>query len=226
MNTDIQVWTIDLTRVADDAALSADERTRAARLVMPDVRRRFVASRAGLREILARVTGVDAAALTFSAREYGKPYLTGVDDMPEFNLAHSGDVAIVAVSNGPVGVDAEQVRPLPNMAQMADMSFTDEERTALWALDEPARTDTFFRLWTRKEALMKAHGAGFRLAKTFSLPLSADVESAGTPYMASVQVDQHMFAVQDIDLKVGFVAAVAVETDSSNDHLRIIRHTL
>ena len=217
LTIEIQVWAIDLTRTTDDALLSDDERARAARLMMPDARRRFVAARIGLREILAQVTGVDAAGLTFSLGEHGKPYLVGISDAPSFNLAHSGELALVAVSGRPVGIDLEQVRPLANMAQMAEMSFTDEERAALWALDEPTRTAAFFRLWTRKEAVMKAHGAGFRLAKSFSVPLAA--------IDASVPLEQKRFAVRDLDTTDGFAAAVAVETNSSDDHLQIIFHT-
>ena len=220
MDIDIHIWTIDLTGVADDAALSDDERARAARLLMPDARRRFVAARAGLREILAQATGTTAASLTFAIGEHGKPYLTGINDAPHFNLAHSGDLALVAVCDRPVGVDIEQVRPLTNMAQMAEMSFTDEERTALWPLDEPARTDAFFRLWTRKEAVMKAHGAGFRLAKSFSLPLAL-------PDAASVLLEQKLFAVRDVESTDGFVAAVAVAIDSADTiDLRIHHHNL
>jgi 4'-phosphopantetheinyl transferase len=208
VHKNLDIWTIDLTRGADGAALSADEQARAARLLMPDARRRFVASRARLREILAQITGIDAAALTFGTGEHGKPYLSGVDDAPQFNLAHSGDLALVAVSDRPVGVDLEQVRPLANMAQMADMSFTDEERAVLWSLDEAARTAAFFRLWTRKEAVMKAHGAGFRLAKTFSVPL-AQTDAA------SVTLEQKAFSMRDLDIPDNFAAAVAVETDSA-----------
>jgi 4'-phosphopantetheinyl transferase len=204
VHKNIDIWTIDLRRMADDAVLSDYERARAARLVMPDARRRFVAARAGLREILAQITGIDAAALAIATGQYGKPFLIGMADAPHFNLAHSGDLALVAVSDRPVGVDLEQVRPLANMAQMADMSFTDEERAVLWSLDEAARTAAFFRLWTRKEAVMKAHGAGFRLAKLFSVPDAA-----------SVIVDQMPFAVRNLDIRAGFAAAVAVEMDSA-----------
>jgi 4'-phosphopantetheinyl transferase len=228
----IDIWTIDLRRMADDAVLSADERTRAARLIMPDARRRFIAARAGLREILAQITGIDAAALTFGAGEHGKPHQTGIANAPHFNLAHSGDLALVAIADRPVGVDLEQVRPLANMAQMADMSFTDEERAALWSLDEPAQTAAFFRLWTRKEALMKAHGAGFRLAKMFSVPLAGEFEDPRTPSippvasLASVQIAGIWYQVQEIKIADDFAAAVAIETDSADNPLQIHHYSL
>jgi 4'-phosphopantetheinyl transferase len=227
MDIDIQVWAINLTRAVDSVALSADERMRAARLVMPDARRRFIRARTGLREVLANVTGADAAALTFGISEQGKPSLTGMTNAPHFNLAHSGELALVAVSNRPIGVDAEQVRPLANMAQMAGMSFTDEERAALWTLDEAARTEAFFRLWTRKEAVMKAHGAGFRLSKAFSLPVDRANREETALYPALVPLDGKLFAVRDVDVATGFVAAVAVETNSADKtDLRIYPHNL
>lgn len=216
---DIQLWTIDLRRATDDAALSDDERARAARLVMPDARRRFVAARAGLREILSKYTRVEAAALTFSTGDYGKPALSGMTGAPLFNLAHSGDLALAAVSRAAVGVDLEQVRPLANRAQMADLSFTDEERAALWTLDEAAQVEAFFRLWTRKEAVMKAHGAGFRLAKNFSLLIRA--EDAVSPAQEMVRLDGRLFSVREIAVAAGFVAAVAAEMDGPDVCLRV-----
>lgn len=219
MDIGIQVWTIDLTRGADGAALSADEQARAARLVMPDAQRRFIAARAGLREILSRMTGIDAAALTFSVGKHGKPCLTGIADTPHFNLAHSGELALCAVADHPVGVDLERVRPLANMPQMAEMSFTDQERAALWSLDEPARIAAFFRLWTRKEAIMKAHGAGFRLAKSFTVPVAL-------PDAASVLLEQEQFLVQDIKIAGGFIAAIAGRVDNPHDQLLITHFAL
>ena len=59
-----------------------------------------------------------------------------------------------------VGVDVEYVRPFSDEMGLADRFFTPCESAALRQLDAARRRETFFRLWTRKEAYLKAHGLG------------------------------------------------------------------
>lgn len=209
MTVAVDIWMLDLTRIVDESSLNAAERERAERLRLPEKRRQFAAARVGLREILSRVTGREPASLEFQTAEHGKPSLAALPDAPHFNLAHSGDLALVAVAAVPVGVDVERVRPLPNMAQMADMSMSAGEQAALHALPDDQRIDAFFRLWTRKEAVMKADGAGFRLAKAFTLP--------GPTYDGAVSVGGTRYVVQGVETRPNFLAAVAIRYIEATD---------
>lgn len=214
MAVKVTLWTVDLTREAGAASLSADERARAERLVIPAARRRFTTTRVRLREVLAGSTGIEPRALVFGAGEYGKPYLQDIPDAPHFSVSHSEDTALIALSQHPVGVDIERVRPLSALAQMADIAFTDAERTALWDQPDAARLTAFFRLWTRKEAVTKAHGAGFRLIKSFSLTSN---EEDGT----WMQLNGAGYTVRSVDCAAGFAAAVAV-LDPSGEGLDVV----
>jgi 4'-phosphopantetheinyl transferase len=213
--TPVDLFAIDLTRPADESMLSEGERTRALRLVIADAQRRYIAARAGLREILSKATGIEPAALIFGANEYGKPYVANVADAPHFNLSHSLDVALVAIASVPVGVDIEQLRWLPHLAQMAEMALTEDEQAALQRLDEDERTKAFCRIWTRKEAVMKADGAGFRMTKAFSLGADGLRQPDGARYAASVELPSGVYTVTDVPFEHGFLAAVAAKCDGA-----------
>lgn len=86
---------------------------------------------------------------------HGKPFLPGG---PHFSLSHSGRLAVLAVSEAAVGVDVEKPRPVSE--SVARRYFQPEEQS--WMAENP--TDRFFRLWTRKEAVLKCCGRGLSLS--------------------------------------------------------------
>jgi 4'-phosphopantetheinyl transferase len=126
------------------------ESARAAKFVTPVLQRRYLRSHAALRDILGRLTD---ARLEFALHEHGKPYLPGAPEL-HFNLAHSGEMALVAVALGSdVGVDVEHLRPLPGFAAIADRYFPP-------GYPPPKNGRQFFLYWTRLEAILKAQGVG------------------------------------------------------------------
>jgi 4'-phosphopantetheinyl transferase len=160
------VWTIHLDLKSEDlaaaeATLSAEERARARGFPLDGDRRRFAAARAGLRTILGTLLGVTPAELRFRYGALGKPRLDDAfDSTVRFNASQSGDTALVAVSRGrDVGVDIEQIRPVPRLSSLVDRFFSQREREAiLERADEPVQA--FFYHWTLKEAWLKATGLG------------------------------------------------------------------
>jgi 4'-phosphopantetheinyl transferase len=177
----VDVWRGSLTRDAAELQLLAglldpDERRRATRFVFPLHRGRYVAGRGLLRRILARYLGVLPGSLLFEYNAHGKPALrlSGIDDAPPltFNLSHSDDELVVAVSRGRmVGIDIERVPDADDhtldTAEIAERFFSPEERRALAELAPGERRRGFFACWTRKEAFIKALGGGL------SVPLDA-----------------------------------------------------
>jgi 4'-phosphopantetheinyl transferase len=140
------------------ALLSADEREREARFAFPDLRDRFAAARGQLREALAAALAQDPRALRFSYGKSGKPALVAGE--LQFNLSHSGDVALLALSlGGELGVDVELHRER-SFTDIAERFFAPGERAELRSLPEPARGPAFYDIWTAKEAFVKATGEG------------------------------------------------------------------
>ena len=166
----IQVWCVDLALSAGrlagcDAWLSAEEAARADRFLRAEDRDRYRASHAALRLILGRALGVAPGVLAFATGPAGKPELAGgLAGALHFNLSHSGARALVGISpEAAIGVDVEALRPIPDALRIARTQFAQAEAEALAALPPEAVGPAFTGLWTRKEAVVKALGAGLSL---------------------------------------------------------------
>jgi len=145
------------------AVLSAEETGRAAKFRLERDQRRFTVAHGALRSILAGYLRCDPTTLSFTQSPRGKPSLEGPEaKIPlHFNLTHSNEMALVAVTSiGPVGVDVECIRPLNDASGIADRFFSPRESQGLAALPPGEKPPAFFNLWTRKEAWLKATGQG------------------------------------------------------------------
>jgi 4'-phosphopantetheinyl transferase len=128
--------------------LSEDESERAARFYFERDRNRWSRARSALRFVVAKYVGTPPRELLFATGEYGKPLLLG--SPIEFNLSHSGEWALIAVSQGaPVGVDLERIRENIDIARLL-------RRIGEMPPDAPPQE--LFRLWARREARTKAAG--------------------------------------------------------------------
>lgn len=87
----------------------------------------------------------------------GKPFVAG--GAIEIGLSHTDGVALLAVSRRPVGIDAERIEPLPDLAAVARASLAPGEARGM-DCRVTDRTAWFYRCWVRKEALLKARGCG------------------------------------------------------------------
>ncbi len=202
--SEVHVWRIALRCVAGEmpalmAGLSAEERQRAEAQASDRLRRRFVAAHAGMRNILARYLNEKPGRLRFAAGPEGKPRLEGIDKAPRFNLSHSGELALLAVSpDRELGVDVEWMDPRRDLGALAQ-AFTAEERGLIEGLPAALRPGAYFQTWTRKEAFLKAMGSG--LAKGLDAvtggvswadpdgPPGLEAGAAGTPRWTLVDLD-------------------------------------
>ena len=170
---------VDLSKrmdVADRAFrwLDDSERERSQRFISKEVRRRFVLCRAALRENLCSIQGCSNSELSFSYERLEKPvaYVSGVRMAGDFSVSHSFENGLLAFSEeGKIGADIEDRKLRHDIDGPIRDVFSPEEQQALDSAPPSARVDMFFRLWTLKEAIIKATGEGFR-AKTssFSVP--------------------------------------------------------
>ena len=161
---EVHLWVLDLDPGPTEAArrvaaTTGAERERASRFRLPRHAERYLSAHGVLRLILSDVLACDPHALRLAAKPEGKPFL---EDAPlEFNMSHSGDMALIAVSSGrQVGVDVEQLRPMPDLASLAARVCNEGELASIMGLAQADRERAFFAVWTRKEALAKATGEG------------------------------------------------------------------
>jgi 4'-phosphopantetheinyl transferase len=221
--SDVHVWRAGLD--APDSmveslarSLAEDERRRAARFRLARDRRRFTVGRGLLREILARYLDRDPRALRFVASALGKPSLVpesgGEGRAPDlrFNLSHSGEIALCAVALGrEVGVDVEQVRADMATDALAERVFSSRELAALRSLEGTARAEAFFRCWTRKEAYVKARGAGLALSlQSFEVSFGPGEPPALLGNVTDPDETQR-WTLLELAAGPGYAAALAVE---------------
>ncbi len=166
---EVHVWrvSLDLSGAALDllgATLAPEEIQRAERCLWEAPRRRFIASRGILRLLLGRYTGCSPALLSLRATDRGKPFLEQGSSSrpPSFNLSHSRDLALYAFTlAGEVGVDLESLdRPRLDPDAVAKRFFSPGEYRYLLEAPPERKHEIFFRLWTLKEACLKATGRG------------------------------------------------------------------
>ncbi len=157
---EIHLWRCHLERISSDADLLApDEQARLARLIRPEVRRRWLAARTFLRRVLGASLGVPPEAIDLARHPGGKPFLPGSD--LQFNLSHSGDWALLALAwRLPLGVDIEAVRPRRQPMAIARRFFPAEAAAALAGAPPERQASLFHYHWTRLEARHKLDGGG------------------------------------------------------------------
>ena len=195
--------------------LSPDERARAKRFVARSVRDRYITARAVLRHILARYVSEAPADLRFSYTEYGKPRLARPATSPAFNVSHSHDLALYALTDGqPVGVDVEYLyrRAIVDRLKIAHRFFSDREYNALAAMPPYRRDRAFLACWTRKEAFVKAIGQGLSCPlDQFDVTVGPDepAELLATHWDIS---DAQRWSMANIDPGPDYIGALAVKT--------------
>lgn len=149
-----------------EKTLASDELDRAAGFHFRADRDRYVAARGALRAILARYLGLDPRRVRFDLNRYGKPLLTGGSETADvsFNVSHTQPLIALAFARGRgVGVDVELIeQDLPHL-ELAQRFFSGDEVRALRSQPAEEQVETFFAIWTRKEAYMKGRGQGFSI---------------------------------------------------------------
>lgn len=138
--------------------VTAEERRRAAAFHQAADAHRHLIGRGVARLVLGGLLQRDPASLPLAISSFGKPSIPGG---PSFNIAHSGDEILVAVADGGrLGVDVEAIRPLDDLFGLARASFVPPEVEALQLVRADERLRHFYRVWARKEAMLKALGVG------------------------------------------------------------------
>jgi len=192
--------------------LSSDENARADRFYFQRDRDRFILSRGFLRIILSHYLDLLPSDLRFSYGEFGKPFLArdcNQQDL-QFNVSHSGEMALFAFGRAiEIGVDIEQMRKGTVEDEVAEKFFSATEVSAFKSVPERDRQMAFFNCWTRKEAYIKAKGAGLAIQlDQFSVSLIP-----GEParlLQTSCDSERSPWSLHSFQPAPGYVAALAV----------------
>ncbi len=157
----------DAEREARAVSLLDDsEKARGLRFRSVCARREFVLCRAALRVSLAERLGCSGERLSFGFLEHGKPYARLADRSVDiaFNVSHSGGHGLIAITDkASVGVDVEERAPQRDLDGIGSLVYGPRERRFLGNASDREKVQIFYRLWSMKEALIKALGTGFSL---------------------------------------------------------------
>lgn len=137
-----------------------EELTKAAAFRQTIDAQRFLAGRIISKRMLAQYTNVSIGDFTIQNGFNNKPFASIKDShqtLPQFNISHSGKIVLVAFSDSDVGVDTEVMKHI-DFLQIAEAVFSNAELQLL--TKSTVALETFYRLWTQKEALLKALGLG------------------------------------------------------------------
>lgn len=169
-------WLADIEHFTQ--LLQPDELQRAKRFHFVEHHDRYIIARAILRQILSLYMQKSAADIVFSYGPRGKPYLHDNPLNIQFNLSHSHDMAVYALTTQhEIGVDIEKIGDRYNPG-VATRFFSAAEQEQLNQLPENKRMVAFYRIWAAKEALIKAAGEGlFAPLTEFSIDIDQEKQN-------------------------------------------------
>jgi len=224
MSRHIEVVTVNVGEICDslwdkiERHVTPEELQKAQRFASDMVRRTFLAAHGLKRLVLSRADpDIHPLAWQFSQGPHGKPAVAGRTDL-HFNLSHChGLVACALRLERPVGLDVEWLgRPAP--VEIAEHFFSPDEIEWLQRLPVPERQFGFFRLWTLKEAYIKAVGLGL------SQPLrdfTVSVDTLDVSFANPALGDTHTWRFHQESLESGHILAAAWQTEDLEAHIRV-----
>ncbi|MFI1357770.1 4'-phosphopantetheinyl transferase family protein [Streptomyces sp. NPDC020898] len=160
--------------------LDPSERQRCGKLSSPGSRVRFTVSHGAARCVLARYLGIRPHNIRTTTSRWGKPELDGIKPILRFNLSHVDGIALLAIARTrEIGVDIERRRDAEFVSAVSARHFARNEARWLAATPCGRREAVFLRLWTRKEASVKAVGG--RLGDGLPLPVAGRCRSLVVP---------------------------------------------
>ncbi len=212
-NDEIHIWSMSLICTAEQAQayaklLSTDETARAERFRFPEHRRHFTIARSVLRQILSMYTEIAPEKINFSYGEHGKPALASLTKHLYFNLAHSDDLVVYAIAHQPIGIDIEKIKASYEQG-LPERFFSPQECESLKCFTDTKRVSAFYRIWAKKEAIIKASGKGLATSLA-SFTVSPDnIEE-------KICFAQETWHLQPLSIDPAFAAALASQHPAKN----------
>ena len=168
--------------------LSAEEKERAGGFHHIIDHNRFVVGRTIVRQVLATLLNTSPLHVPLHL-DHGRPLLSSSSTNVNFNITHGGNMVMVAVCpQTAVGIDVEPIRETPDIHQLAERVMSSSEFDEYCGMPEQVKAEAFYRLWVRKESLLKYLGIGFgmepnRIEVGHSLEVEIEVEACGQRIM-------------------------------------------
>ncbi len=197
--------------------LSEDEKRRADRFYFSTDKNHYIAARGILRSILSRYLDTNPELIKFAYTPQGKPYIENnnrknsvnyENKCIQFNLSHSQNLALYSIAiDRPIGIDLEYCRSIPDALALAKRWFLPAEYQELLAQTNPEIN--FFRVWTAKEAYLKATGIGLRDLSTVEITITPDNSLQFKTINDSKELAQQ-WSLLELHPTPGYIGALAI----------------
>ena len=177
------------------------ETVRAQRFKHEGAKHQFIAAHGVLNSVLQSRLEDNYTRIQRKESAHKKPYieLPSGERPIEFNLSHCSDFVAIALSDQPVGIDIELIRPLGDIDGISEQVFTAAEKASLSSQDsQKDQLSLFYKFWTCKEAVMKANGTGFMVdPKMIELTSISEVTPEEATIRWSDAIPHHYVAWSD-----------------------------
>jgi 4'-phosphopantetheinyl transferase len=164
LNSGLSVWIIDHSEnnyhscLIHKDLLSIEEQRQADGYHFERDRISYIISHIALRRLISHYTRIPPNKINFTKNNFGKPYIDY--EGLYFNLSHTTGKTIIGFFNQEIGIDIEYLDQELDIDELIPLIMSNKEQKILKQLQAPAKKNMFIKLWTRKEALLKAIGSG------------------------------------------------------------------
>jgi 4'-phosphopantetheinyl transferase len=215
--SEVHIWLANCDTIDEEpmkGLLDVDEAKRAGQFREQRDSKLYTVSHGVLRLILSEYLSVKPRVINYERGPYGKPKLTGESRLC-FNISHSNAIAAYAISSGnEIGVDIEYICDLP-IKEISKDFFSQSEINYLESVRKDMYKSVFFKLWSRKEAFVKAIGKGL-----YSRLADIDVFFTGGAHQ--LVYDGTIWSIRDFESGDGYAGAVVVQGDKHD--IRMFRY--
>ena len=168
---DIHLWFTEPQNCQDQTLLERykllltdDETEKQQRYIFDKDKHDALVTRAFIRDLLSQYMDRAPEEWHFEKGEKDKPEIINPDIPLRFNISHTKNLIICAVTlEHDIGCDVEHIERSNDVLAIADRFFSKSEVKSLFSLPESEQRDRFFDFWTLKESYIKAWGQGLAI---------------------------------------------------------------
>jgi 4'-phosphopantetheinyl transferase len=222
IDQEIHIYLIDSRKInipekAIIQCLTEEEIFRADKFKCSIDKRLFLLSRYYLKNFIGEYLNLSPEKIKISQSKSGKPYLNDkINSNLKFNYSHSGDYIIYAfTTDNEIGVDIEEIKDISEIDELSRTHFSDEELSIYFELENPdEKKQLFYKIWTRKEALLKAEGSGITIDLKSLTVLTTNEKKSN---QIKVKFLNQEWSVSDLFIDVNYASSVAINSDSCKE---------
>jgi 4'-phosphopantetheinyl transferase len=164
LDNEVHLWFKDLRQPEQEYQryrniLNIEELNRLDQFFFEKDKRRFATTRGYMKEVIGKYLEIDSHDVIITTTIYGKPQLKDSINLGiQFSLAHSHELAVLAITKRRVGVDIEYIHRAFDYQNLAQNFFSKSEYQKFTSLPEAQKKEGFYNYWTMKEAIRKVYG--------------------------------------------------------------------